>query len=175
MSDQVVLALIRRARGIRGEVVIESQGSSPERFQKDLRVWLAAPGEAGPGREIRIERAWRHNEEIVVSFSGIETRTEAEGLRGLEMRIPESERPELPEGEYYLSDLVGCTMASLDGRLIGEVVAWHDYGAAPLLEIHRGDQEILVPFTREIWREVDLVNRRIVVELPAGLEELNAR
>jgi 16S rRNA processing protein RimM len=66
-------------------------------------------------------------------------------------------------------------MADVAGREIGEVAAWHDYGAAPLLEVRRGGAEILVPFTRAVWRKVDLANRRIVVELPEGLEELNAR
>ena len=135
MSDQVVLARIRRARGIRGEVVIESLGSEPERFQPGLRVFLAASGDPGPGREAEIERAWSHGKEIVVRFLGVETRTAAEELRGLELRIAESERPALPEGEYYLSDLVGCLVAGTDGREIGQVAAWHDYGAAPLLEV----------------------------------------
>ena len=175
MPGQVVLGVIRRARGIRGEVVIESLGSEPERFQEGLRVFLSAPGEPGPGREAEIDRAWRHNDKIVVSFRGVETRNAAEELRGLELRIPESERPSLPEGEYYLSDLVGCAVAGPDGREIGEVAAWHDYGAAPLLEVRRGGAEILVPFTRGICREVDLEHRRIVVELPEGLEDLNAR
>ena len=175
MSDQVLLARVRRARGIRGEVVIESLGSEPERFQPGLRVFLAAPADPGPGREAEIERDWLHNGDIVVAFRGVETRNAAEELKGLELRIPESERPPLPEGEHYLSDLVGCIMTGLDGREIGEVAAWHDYGAAPLLEVRRGDKEILVPFTPAIWREVDLANRRIVVELPDGLEDVNAR
>lgn len=175
MSDQVVLARIRRARGLRGEVVIESLGSEPERFQAGLRVFLAPPADPGPGWPVEIERAWRQNRDVVVSFQGITTRTEAEALRGLELRIPETDRPPLEEGEYYLSDLVGCLVVATDGREIGEVAAWHDYGAAPLLEVRRGEKEILVPFTPAIWREVDLANRRIVVELPEGLEDVNAR
>jgi 16S rRNA processing protein RimM len=175
VGGQVVLARIRRARGLRGEVVIESLGSEPDRFQPGLRVSLSPPNVSEPAREEEIDCAWRNNDEIIVRFRGIETRTAAEALRGLELRIPESERAALPEGEYYLSDLVGCVVAHADGRVIGEVAAWHDYGAAPLLEVRRGGAEILVPFTRAMWREVDLENRRIVVELPEGLEELNAR
>jgi 16S rRNA processing protein RimM len=155
--------------------VIESEGSDPDRFQQGLRVFLAEPHDGGTGREVVIERAWTHNGEIVVQFQGVDTRNAAEELRGLELRIPASERPPLTEGEYYLSDLVGCVVVDTDGREIGEVAAWHDYGAAPLLEVRRGEQEILVPFTPAIWREVDLEKRRIVVDLPAGLEELNAR
>lgn len=175
MSEPVLLARIRRARGIRGEVVIESLGSEPDRFQPGLRLYLGAPGEPGLGREAEIESAWLHSGEIVIRFVGVETRNAAEELRGLELRIPETERPPLAEGECYLSDLVGCTMFGTDGREIGEVAAWHHYGAAPLLEVRRGTNEILVPFIPGICREVDLEKRRIVAELPEGLENLNAR
>jgi 16S rRNA processing protein RimM len=175
VSDAVVLARVRRARGIRGEVVIESLGSDPDRFQRGLRVYLAAPDEAGLGREAVIADAWLHNAEIVVRFEGVETRNAAEALRGLELRIPESERPPLAEGEFYLSDLVGCSVVQLDGTVVGEVTAWHDYGAVPLLEVRRGTREILVPFTPAICRDVNLAERRIVAELPEGLEDLNAR
>lgn len=175
MPEPVLLARIRRARGIRGEVVIESLGSEPERFQPGLRVYLAKPGDPGLGEEAEVELAWLNNGEIVVRFKGVETRNAAEELRGLELRIPESERPPLEEGEFYLSDLVGCMVFGADGREIGEVAAWHDYGAAPLLEVKRGKGEILIPFTPAFCREVDLANRRIVVEMPEGLEDLNAR
>jgi 16S rRNA processing protein RimM len=175
VSEPVLLARIRRARGIRGEVVIESLGSAPDRFQPGLCVYLAGPGEPGLGREAEIEHAWLHNGEIVVRFKGVDTRNAAEELRGLELRIPESERPTLAEGEFYLSDLVGCTMFRTDGSEVGEVVAWHDYGAAPLLEVKQGKGELLVPFTPVFYREVDVANRRIVTELPEGLEDVNAR
>jgi 16S rRNA processing protein RimM len=135
-------------------------------------VFAFIPG-AGEGRSLHIERAWRHQDELVLKFSDLDTRDDAEALRGAELRIPDEERPPLPEGEYYLSDLVGCRMETVDGRAIGEVADWQDYGAAPLLVVRSGDREILVPFTASIYRQVEPQNGRIVVELPEGLEDLN--
>jgi 16S rRNA processing protein RimM len=147
--------------------VVSTQGSAPERFQPGLRVF--ADGE----RPLVIERAWRHQDELVLKFEGIGTRNEAEALRGSELRIPEDERPALPEGEYYLSDLVGCRMETTEGRRIGEVSDWQDFGAAPLLVVRAADREILVPFTAAVYRRVEPENGRIVVDLPEGLEDLN--
>jgi 16S rRNA processing protein RimM len=137
-----------------------------------LRVFAFLPGGAD-GKPLEIERAWRHQDELVLKFAAVDTRSDAEALRGAELRIPEEERPPLPEGEYYLSDLVGCRVETMDGRTVGEVTDWQDYGAAPLLVVRFGEKEILVPFTSAIYRQVEPENGRIVVELPEGLEDLN--
>lgn len=172
MSDWVVLAYVRRARGLRGEVVVSSTGSEPERFQPGLVLHAFLPGGAERGT-LEVERAWLHQRDLVLKFVGLESRNDAESLRGVELRIPEQERPPLPEGEYYLSDLIGCRMETVDGRLVGEVIEWRDYGAAPLLVVQSGEREILVPFTTAFYRQVEPHNGRIVVELPEGLEDLN--
>jgi len=172
MPDWVSLARIGRARGIRGEVNAEITGSSPDRFSPGLAVTLVRENVERP--EI-IESVWFQNETLVLKFAGCSTRTAAEELRGFDVCIPETDREPAPEGEFYLSDLVGCRVESPDGRLIGEVRAWHEYGAAPLLEVRNGEREVLVPFTDVFYRTVDLAGRRIVVELPEGLEDLNAK
>jgi 16S rRNA processing protein RimM len=122
-----------------------------------------------------VERAWVHNGELVLKMDGVDTRNDAEALRGAELRIPVEERPPAPEGEYYLSDLVGCRVEWPDGELIGEVIAWHDFGAAPLLQVRKDGREFLVPFTEAYYRAVDVEGKRIVMELPEGLEDLDAR
>ncbi len=151
---------------------METFGSRPDRFRPGLQVHAFEPGKADT-RPLEIERAWEHQNELVLKFTGLDSRNDAEALRGAELRIPEEERPPLPEGEYYLSDLVGCRVETTDGRTIGEVADWQDYGAAPLLVVHAGSREILVPFTSAIYRQVEPEHRRIVVELPEGLENLN--
>lgn len=174
MSDWVILARVRRARGIRGEVVVESVGSRPERFQPGLRVFVRRPGAEGDGDPAEVERAWLNNGELVLKLKGVDTRNDAEPLRGAELRIPTEERPPAPEGEYYLSDLIGCRIERPDGAFVGEVFAWQDYGAAPLLEVRNGTREFMVPFTDAFYRTVDVDARRIVMELPEGLEDLSA-
>ncbi len=90
------------------------------------------------------------------------------------MCVPAGERLELPEGEYYYSDLVGCLMVDCgSGEPVGIVTGWEEAGGAPvLLEVNGGD--ILVPFAAAILKNIDLAARRIEVELPEGLKDLNS-
>lgn len=174
MAVWIDLARVRRARGLRGEVVIASLGSAPERFVPGLTVH-ARNGGAGFPRQLRIESIWFHGGDPVIKFEGIQSRDAAEDIAGAVLSIEEQDRPPAPNGEYYLSDLIGWRVETVEGRLVGDVVAYADYGAAPLLEVHQAGREILIPFTEAIYREVDRAGRRIVVDLPAGLEDLNAR
>ena len=173
MPDWVVLAAIRRARGIRGEVAAESNGSPVERFAPGLSVSLVRNDEVV--RTAEIERVWERDGVLVLKFAGLDTRNDAEELKGLEVCIPLGERPPAPEGEFYFADLIGCRVETPDGRVLGEVTDVHEYGAAPLLEVREGKRELLVPFTEVFYKLVDVNGRRIVTELPEGLENLDQK
>ena len=165
---------MRRARGIRGEVMAESLGSGPERFSAGLQATLLSSVEARSGRSVEVERARIHQDQLVMKFVGIDSRTEAESLQGLYLCIPEEDRPPLEEGQVYLSDLVGCELRALaDDRRIGEVTGFQEIGPSVLLEIDGPD--FLGPYVPQICREVDLAGRVIRVELPEGLEDLNRK
>jgi 16S rRNA processing protein RimM len=91
-------------------------------------------------------------------------------LRGSEVRIPASERVELDPGEYFQSDLIGCDVVDRrTGESIGHVTDFDDGAGSGLLVVG----ELLIPFTRAICVEIDPVSRRIAVELPEGLKDLN--
>ena len=174
MENHVLLATIRRARGIRGEVVATNEGSPVERFRPGSIVTLTPAG-SHDGKIATVDQAREHNGDLVLHFREWNTRDDAESLRGWQVWMPESERPPAPEGEYYLGDLVGCDVSTPGGEAVGVVRAWHDFGAGPLLEVERsGGGEALIPFNAAFYREVDLSGRRIVVELPEGLLDLNS-
>lgn len=123
---------------------------------------------------MEIEHVWMHGADVILKFKGIDTISDAERLRGCDVVIPFSERAELSEGEYYQSDLVGCEVTSSDGRLLGVVMDWQETGGTPLVEVRRPDgKDLLVPFAKSIFTKIDLEQRRIEVDLPEGLEDLN--
>jgi 16S rRNA processing protein RimM len=151
-----------------------SLGSDPERFSAGLKATLLPSLDAGAGRSVEIERAWTHQDQLVLKFVGIDSRTDAESLHGLYLCIPEEDRPALEEGQVYLSDLVGCEVrAVVDDRRIGDVTGFQEIGPSVLLEVDGPD--FLVPYVPQICREVDVVGRVIRVELPEGLEDLNRK
>jgi 16S rRNA processing protein RimM len=148
----------------------QSLGSEARRFTPGLLVTLFHRDQE---RRAEIERGWVHNGRLILKFRGVDTRTDAEALEGWEIRIPEKERPPAPPGQYYLSDLIGFNVVSREGRTIGAVAGWMDSAGPALLEVRTGTAEVLVPLVPEICIDVDTETRRIIVDLPEGLEELN--
>jgi len=90
------------------------------------------------------------------------------------LQVPSGERAQLEEGAAYVSDLVGCTLSD-HGRELG-VISDVRFGAgeAPLLVIGSGKSELEIPFAQEFLVRVDLESKRIEMNLPEGLLEVNA-
>jgi 16S rRNA processing protein RimM len=118
---------------------------------------------------------WLHDGRPVLKFRGIDSISDAEALVGAEVRLPIAERMPLEEGEFYQADLVGCEVVERpSGEPLGEVTGWQDAGGPSLLQVRMRDGgELLIPFARAICVEIDVAARRIQVDLPAGLKELN--
>jgi 16S rRNA processing protein RimM len=166
----VTVALLGKARGNRGEVTAVVLSSRPERYQDLQEVFLFGAGLPASGERRELEEAWFHLQTLVFKFRGIDTISEAEALYGVEVRVPASQRIALEDGEYFESDLIGCEVTDKStGELLGKVSGWHDAGGAGLLVV--GD--LLIPFARSICVEIDPARKRIAVELPEGLKDLN--
>ncbi len=160
------VAVLTRPRGNRGELTAFSLSSKPERFVELRSVHLF-----GSGAAFEVERVWDHEGTLVFKFRGIDSISDAEKLRGAEVRVPKSQRVELEVGEYFHSDLVGCEVRErASGRLIGRVTGWEEYGGPALLEVDDG--RLLIPFVKAICVDIRPEERLIRVELPEGLESL---
>ena len=179
------MALIVRPHGVRGEVAAEILTDFPERLTKLKRatLWngLAAP------RRVEVNRCWLSHSrggQAIFHFAACNSVDDAKKLVGFEVRIPLSERAKLPDGSYYISDLVGCEVVETSGAKVGvvrevEINGDHVQGT-PLLVVEldaaRGaanNDEILIPLAQDICVRVDLVARRIEAKLPEGLIDIN--
>ncbi len=171
-SDFITLARVVKTQGRHGEVAVELHSDVPGRLHQGVR--LLALAEDGSRRELRVEDAWPHKEFLVLKFAGVDSISEAEPLVGCELQVPRSERAQLEEGAAYVSDLVGCTLAD-HGKEIG-VVSDVRFGAgeAPLLVVGSGKNELEIPFAQEFLLRVDLDAKRIEMNLPEGLLDVNA-
>ena len=160
--------MLGRPRGNRGELTATSLSSRPERFARLKGVRLA-----GDGSSYEVEEVWEHSGELVFKFKGIDSISDAERLRGAEVQVPLAERVELDPGEYFHSDLIGCEVRDrASGRAIGKVTNFEEFGGPPLLEIDNG--RMLIPFVKAICVYIRPDEKVIHVEIPEGLEDLNA-
>ncbi len=124
--------------------------------------------------ELEIEQVWMHGDRLIFKFLGIDSISAAEPLAGFEVLVPGEERAELPDGEYYLSDLVGCNVVDhRTGQPLGVVSDWQEPGGPPLLAVKRIDgSELLIPFAKSICVAIDPALRRVEVDMPEGLDTL---
>lgn len=129
----------------------------------------------GRDAQVELSEAWAHGGDWILKFRGVDSIKDAECFAGSELWVPLSDRAKLPEGEYFQSDLIGCVVVDEAGRTIGTVDGWQEYGGPPLMEVRRAEysgRNALIPFVKGIYREVDLEERRITVEIPDGLLDL---
>ncbi|HLH15978.1 MAG TPA: ribosome maturation factor RimM [Bryobacteraceae bacterium] len=169
-AEWVAIALLGKTRGNRGELTAIALSSKPERYQNLSAVYLFGAGLAPEGERLEVETSWFHDGTLILKFRGVDSISDAERLCGAEVRIPLAERMPLEPGEFFESDLIGCEVIErATGETLGRVSRWEDAGGAGLLVV--GD--LLIPFAREICVAIDPAARRIAVELPPGLKELN--
>ena len=171
----VAVALLGKTRGNRGELTAQALSNKPERYQTLREVFLFGGGRSGApaftGERFEVERAWFHNGVLVLKFRGVDSITDAERLTGAEARLPLSERVPLEPGEFFQSDLIGCEVVDRrTGESLGRVAGWQDAGGSGLL-VMEGDW--LIPFARSICIDIDTAAKRIAVELPEGLRDVN--
>ena len=175
----IVVGRIARAHGNRGQVIANVETDFPDlRFRPGNALHVI---DGGRLRRLDIAAARFHAGRPVLTLSGVGTMDEAEALAGLELRVPESDLPGLPQGSFYHHALAGCTVRTVEGTDVGTVTEVAGAAGAQRLLVRRaGDPdgatgEIDVPLAEPICVEVDPERRVIVVDPPAGLLDLNRR
>jgi 16S rRNA processing protein RimM len=155
-----------RAWGVRGELIAIPLSDHLERYQDLSRVFLF-----GDGTQFEVESARNVPGSVIFKVRGIDSMDDAERWRGAEVRIPREERVEPEQGEFFIGDLIGCEVVErATGSSLGFVTGWDEGGASGLLQI---GSDLLIPFARSICVSIDIAGRRIEVDLPEGLKDLN--
>jgi 16S rRNA processing protein RimM len=168
----VTIARVQKVQGRVGEVLADLHTDFPERFAERRRL-LAWDGN---GRhELRLEEFWPHKGGMVLKFEGVDSIEAAQALVGLEIQIPAAERAELEEGAFYISELLGCQVTA-GGSEIGAVAdVKFGAGSAPLLIVNGdGGKEWMIPFVESFICKLDVKGKRIDMQLPEGMLELDA-
>jgi 16S rRNA processing protein RimM len=171
-EEFVTLARVIKTQGRHGEVAVQVHSDIPDRLHPGLRLFALAQDNSR--RELQIDDAWPHKDWLVLKFAGVDSISDAELLIGSELQVPASERAELEAGAAYVSDLIGCVLFDRD-REIGAIRdVRFGAGEAPLLVIGSGKNELEIPYAQEFLVRVDLEGKRLDMNLPEGLLEVNA-
>jgi 16S rRNA processing protein RimM len=191
----VLLARILRPRGNKGEVVAELLTDFSSRFSTLKKIYLRKDNDEP--RSVALENFWvdrNHPGMGVFHLAGCTTISEAEKLRGCDVLLPFGERVALPAGQFFVTDLIGCTVFALPAdaaklssppsaieqapQVLGTVrdvfFTGESVAGTPLLQVETPRGELLVPLAEDICTRIDVAERRIDVRLPEGMSDVNA-
>ncbi len=167
----VVIGEVIKPHGVRGEFCVENHADSPRLYSPGRRLTLRAAG--GKERPVTVLTCRPHQGRLLLTVEGVTDRDQAELLRGMEVLVPESDFPELDEGEVYLHEIVGFGVFLEDGAAVGVLEGFLDVPAQEMWVIRSPEgKEILLPATEETVPEIDMDERRIVINPPPGLLDI---
>ncbi len=159
----VAVGFVRAPHGIQGELAIDPMTDFPDRFMPGS-VLLAGD------TKYTISGVRTHQKTILLELDGIETRNQADKLRGKLLEVPEAALPRLEEDEYFRFDIVGINVVDENGTSLGKVEEVLETGANDVYIVRDADNELLIPAIDSVVKEIDTRARRMTVELIPGLE-----
>jgi 16S rRNA processing protein RimM len=158
--DFIPVGVILGAHGIRGDVKVKSFTADPSAFAS------YGPLSASDGRIFEITKSKPATDHFICTLKNVTDRNQSEALKGTELLVAREKFPKLPGGEFYLSDLNGRELEA-DGKSLGQIVGFQNYGAGDLMELQSGE---LIPV-----RFISSVAEKVLVDLPEGyLDEAEA-
>jgi 16S rRNA processing protein RimM len=166
----ITVARILRSQGKDGELRLRFSYIAPTDCSGLKSVFI---GREGDLREYAIESLVPHGKDFDLKLEGVDSLSQADCLAGLDVLIPEETLKEREKDEFFLFQLIGCSVIDGLGKTIGLVKDVLSAGRSDLLVVEREEKEILIPFHESICIEVDVPGKRIRVDPPAGLLDLN--
>ena len=164
-EGRIAVGRINSTWGLRGHVKVTALSSNPQRFEPGAVLLVR-----GEPRRI-LEVAYPRGYPCIV-FEGYEHASAAAALRDTLIEIAEEELPALPEGEFYVHDLVGLAVVDADGDAIGQLAEVLRTGANDVYLVRReGARDLLIPAIPEVILDVDPAAGRMRIELLPGLLE----
>ncbi|MGH7711476.1 MAG: ribosome maturation factor RimM [Gemmatimonadaceae bacterium] len=162
------VALVRRAHGLRGEVLVRPLTARPENiFVAGRDLFVSDVVEDLSSLVIRGARTTKDG--WLLAFDGVPDRSAAERWRGRYLWAPHDEETSLGNETPFAADLVGLLMQLADGSVIGTVSDFYDLPQGPILEVTRAEDRVLFPLRAEFVSRIDPARGVVVVDPPAGL------
>ena len=164
--EKIMIGKIVNVVGLKGEVKVYNYSDSDEIYRTTEAVYVGDD-------LVGIENVRLQKNMVILKLAGISDRDGAEAVRGKELFITESDLPELPEGQYYIRDLIGMTVKKENGEILGNVSDVLQNTAQDIFEVENADgRKILIPKVDQFVLEIDKAAGEIRVRLIEGMLDL---
>ncbi|MGB2694245.1 MAG: ribosome maturation factor RimM [Dehalococcoidia bacterium] len=161
----VAVGWVRGSHGTHGALKVDPLTDFPHRFEPGASLWIA-----GERRTVLSAGSPAGRGTLVLELDEVETREDAQALRGLLLEVPEHDLPHLDDDQYFRFQLIGMSVFDADGAPLGRIGEVIDTGANDVYAVRDEEGELLIPAIDTVVKKVDVARRRMVVELMPGLE-----
>lgn len=162
---KITIGRLHRPHGVRGEIKLKPFFEAETMLRFEDSVVTLAPEDRSRPFDIKLSSLRPGGKSMIASFDGIDSPDKAGRLTHCQVQVQRESMPDLPEGRYYYEEIVGLPVFTPDGEEIGVLDGFFSAGEKDVWSIKIKDGgELLVPCVPETLKEVDIKNRRIVLE-----------
>jgi 16S rRNA processing protein RimM len=167
--DKAVLVAVGKVvkpHGIRGALKVAPYGETLGEMKAGEKLFIEAEGQ----RQLTLVGLRAQNRVLIAQFEGIESREQAEAITGKDILVDKDRLPGLPSGEYYHFQLIGLSVETKEAKPLGTLISVLETGSHDVYVVDSDGKELLIPAIEEVIGEVDLLNGKLIVDLPEGLQ-----
>lgn len=170
MNTMFSIGRIVNTHGVKGELKVMPTTDDPKRFEKLKSVFV----ERKTMESYEIQSVRYHKDFVLLKLKGIEDMNAAELLKGSVLKIDRKDSLPLKKDEYYISDLFGLKVFTEEERYLGELIDIIETGSNDVYVVKKEDREkdLLLPAIKQVIKNVDIEEQKMIVHLLEGLEEL---
>lgn len=167
MEKYLELGQIVNTFGIRGQVKVKPFTDDIKKFDTFKEIFVEKKNQL---QLFQIEKVNYSKGMVILKLKGIETPEQAETLRNCYIKMDRKKAKKLPEGTYYIADLIGLDVYSDEDELLGKVDYIYNTGSSDIYVVKNDEgKEILLPAIKDVLKQVDLENKKIIVHIIEGL------
>ena len=177
LNDLIELGAVSEAQELQGQVKVRPHSSEPVALLSSKAVWLSliprrdagvsASLEQASLTQYKVKSAKMHSGNVVMALEGVSDRDQALALKGARILVARDAFPIPDDNSYYWIDLIGCIAVNLQNEALGEVIDVTENGAHGVIAIGDASSKTikqLIPFVKEVVKNVDLVNKKITLD-----------
>lgn len=168
MEQYLNIGQIINTHGLKGEVKVYPLTDDVKRFKQLNKIFIEKNNAM---TEHKIELTKVMNELAILKIDGIDDLTTAETLKGCYLKINPEDAVKLPEGSYFISDIIGLEVKTVEGESLGLIKELFQTGANDVYVVAYKGKELLIPAIKDVVKGIDIQNKTMTVKLLEGMIE----
>ena len=160
-NNLIFIGVVGNAKGLKGNVQINYFAKDLSKFKSYKYFYLGEKKE-----KLKIQKHFISGDNFSLKFFDINSREEAESLKNKDVFIESTQLKKLDDESWYHSEIIGLSVETMKGNLVGEVKAIYNFGAGDIIEIKLISGKIeMIPFTKDFVQDIKINNKLIIKEM----------